>query len=186
MVDWKNLNEEMQLDKRRFYVVISGDKGFRRDDYIIAVIDDMVKTIPTQELLTISMDKLLTNAKENYDEIIVIVGDNNGADSLAEDYAISHNYNVFKYEADWESSGNKAGFERNEKMFLHVGRRSHKAAVLFWDGQDYMTRNLIYQAYNYCTPLRVWNYSEKRFLTQDEIKEIQYEERQRQAKYMKV
>lgn len=185
MVDWKSLGKERQEDKERFYVVMSGDRGFKRTEFFRVIIDGYVTPTPAQEIFNLVSDKLLAKAKEKYKEIRVVVGDNYGADDIAMSYAMKQDFNVYKYEADWDSVGNKAGFERNEKMFTHVGRREHKAAILFWDGEDYMTRNLIYQAYNYCVPTRVYNYKKAKLLTQDEIKDIQLDERQNQMKFGK-
>lgn len=185
MVDWKKLGEEHNADKNRFYVVLSGDKAFKRDEYIVAVIGGNVVSTPAQDLFALVADKLLCKAKENYAEVRVIVGDNHSTDDIATTYAMHNDFDVYAYEADWEGKGSKAGFERNEQMFVHVGRREHKAAILFWDGEDYVTRNLIYQAYNYCVPVRVYNYKLKRLLTSQEVNDIQLDERQKQMKYGK-
>jgi hypothetical protein len=185
MVDWKALGEERQEDKKRFYVVMSGDKAFKRTEFIHAVIGGYVTPTPAQEIFNLVADKLLVKAKANYKEIRVVIGDNNGADDIAMTYAIQQDFDIYKYEADWDNSGNKAAFERNEKMFVHVGRREHKAAIIFWDGEDYMTKNLIYQAYNYCVPIRVYNYRKARLLTQEEVTEVQLGERQNQMKFGK-
>lgn len=186
MVDWKKLNTELQADKERFYIILSGDKGFKSDNFVTAIVNDVVTPIRAAELFQLVSDKFLTTAKKDYKEIKVVTGDNSGTDNIAIDYAMHNDYDVLKYEADWEGKGNKAGFQRNEDMFTRVGGRAHKGAIIFWDGEDYMTRNLIYQAYNYCVPLRVYCYTAKRCLTAKEILQIQEDERAKQAKFMRV
>lgn len=183
MVDWKALNEKRQKDKECMYIIISGDKGFRRGEFFVTTFGDSISSMNTQDILKIVCDMVLCKAKDNYKELFIVSGDNTGVDDIAIEYAMANNCDVFKYEADWEGQGNKAGFERNERMFIKVGLCEHKGAILFWNGEDYMTRNLIYQAYNYCVPLRVYNYVSKRFLTQQEIIGIQLEEREKQIKF---
>lgn len=185
MVDWKKLRENIEADKHRFYILISGDKSLRYDSYVVAVLDGTVSPLDGRSLIKMVSDKVLSKAKKTYNEIKVITGDNSGTDSMAQEYALSNNHDVMLYEADWDSNGSKAGFMRNEDMFLCVGSKEHKGALLFWNGEDYMTRNLIYQAYRYGVPLRVYNYVLKRVLTEDEVKDIQYEENNKQMKYQK-
>jgi hypothetical protein len=184
-VDWKRLKQKRQEDSEVFYVVLSGDKDFKANDFMFTIVNDMVAPVPMQDIFSAFADKALSTAVTKYKQIKVITGDNHGADDIALTYAMAHDYDVFKYEADWDNEGSKAGFVRNEQMFFFVSIKQHKAALLFWDGVNYVTRNLIYQAYNFCIPIKVYNYKTKKWLTQEEIQRIQLEEQSKQQKYNK-
>lgn len=163
---------ELQKCPDRYYVIVSGDKEFKEDEFFITAFDDTVYPAPAQTILDAVLHKLLCNVVEQYDDICLIVGDNCGADRLALDWALQHDYDVRFYEADWDNDGKAAGFKRNENMFCFAARKDHRATIIFWDGDNYMTRNLIYMGVEYKIPMRVYNYKQKRMLTKLEIEGI--------------
>ena len=82
-----------------FKVIICGSREF--DDY---------------ELLKEKCDNILSRKRDSGEEIVVISGAANGADSLGEEYAKERGFRVERYPADWKTFGKKAGYIRNKKM----------------------------------------------------------------------
>lgn len=182
-MDWKKLREERIADKNRFYLVLSGDKEFKSDDYFSMSVQGQIVMMSGYDVFKAFVVKLLTNRIMAGNEIRFVSGDNYGTDAMTEALANELDSTVFRYAADWDTNGSKAGFVRNEEMFFRVGSKENKGAILFWNGDNVYTKNLIFQSYIFGTPCRVYNYVAKRWLTQDEIEGIQLEERQKQISY---
>lgn len=182
-IDWNKLGEERRLDKNRFYLIITGDKEFTSSKFVPVVIDDKVQMVEAQEVLNSFTDRLLRTRIANGNEIIVQCGDNNGVDAMAEVYARERDYKLNKYIADWDNNGSRAGYIRNEKLFSSVGLKENKGGIIFWDGEDSYTKNLIYLGWEFGISLRVFNYSDKRWLNKEQIENVQFEERREQLKY---
>lgn len=176
MVDFKKVMEEKRLNEGKFFIVVSGDKTFTEDFLTFMPCNGTICPVTGKELLSAVLNQALSSVIEKGYKIIFVTGDNKGADKLATDYAISKDIDVMRHEADWEGLGNRAGFKRNENMFFTMCNKPHKAVIVFWDGDNHYTRNLIYNAYLFSTPLKVYNYKDKRWLSQDEIVEIQIDE----------
>lgn len=116
-----------------FRVIIAGGRDF--NDY---------------ELLTSTMDLLLSNV---HDSITVVCGKARGADTLGEQYAMEHGYDVAYFPADWDKHGKAAGFIRNEQMAQNAD-----ALVAFWDYKSRGTQNMIQLAKRYGLKVRVKRY----------------------------
>ncbi len=116
-----------------FRVIIAGSRSFQ--NYF---------------LLCQTMDRLLINITE---EIVVVCGMAQGADSLGERYAQERGYTVRSFPAEWDRFGKAAGFIRNEEMAQNAD-----ALVAFWDGESRGTRNMIDLANRYKLKTRVLNY----------------------------
>lgn len=185
-IDWKLLEENRIKDKTRFYLIISGDKDFTQSSFVPVVVNEQVSLMEAQDVVARLTDGMLKSRVENKFEIIVNCGDNQGADLMANIYANSRQYECKTFKADWDNYGNKAGYLRNQSLFTHVGLHEHKGGVIFWDGEDSYTRNLIFLGWEYGVPLRVFNYKLKRWLKKDEIEEVQDQERRVQARYGRV
>lgn len=182
-IDFYKVMNEKKLDKNTFYLILSGDREFQKDCFTYMKVDDTVKAVAYQDILNDAVSKLIKKRLDNGFTIKIITGDNGGADKLAEEYGTVNNMDVIIFPADWDELGNRAGFERNEDMFFYVGRRENKGAIVFWNGENYYTRNIIYQAYMFGTTIRVYHYKERRWLSSEEIKTIQYDERNKQLLY---
>lgn len=182
-IDWSKLGEERQLDKRRFYLIIGGDKEFTENTLIPVVVNDMVQMANGDEILYHFADRLLRKRVSEGFEIRVYCGDNNGVDRLAMRYANERNYQLSEYKANWDALGNKAGYERNSNMFTHIGLKQNNGGLIFWNGENTYTRNLIYLGWECGVPLRVYNYRTKKWLSEEEVKDIQEEERRVQLSY---
>lgn len=182
-IDWKKLGEQRQLDKTIFYLIISGDKEFKSDVLIPMTVDEKIQMIDGETVLFHFADRLLRKRVAEGFKIIVYCGDNNGADQMAVKYANIRDYGLSEYKANWELKGNKAGYERNSNMFTHIGLKPNNGGLIFWNGSNIYTRNLIYLGWECGVPLRVYNYKDKKWLSQEEIEEIQMEERRIQLSY---
>lgn len=179
-MDWTKLSEERIADKNRFYLVLSGDKEWKPDDYSYMSVNGHVEAILNYTVFKIFVLTLLKKRLEEGNEIRFVSGDNRGTDAMTEALACELGFDVYRYIADWDSNGKKAGFVRNEEMFFKVGSKENKGCILFWNGENHYTRNQIYQAYLFGTPCRVYNYVTKKWLSKEEIEGIQFSERQKQ------
>ena len=116
-----------------FKVIIAGSRGFT--DY---------------DLLTQTVDNLLTNIKDN---IEIVSGTANGADKLGERYAENRCLDVKKFPANWDTYGKRAGYLRNEQMAKYAD-----ALIAFWDGKSKGTNHMIELAENNHLKIRVIKY----------------------------
>lgn len=185
MVDFNELAKKNKAYEDTYYIVVSGDKEFVRDYLMFLPSNGSIKPFTSMDVINQTLDTVLSKVKERGLTIRIITGDNRGADASVINYAIAHDYDVDRYEADWDEYGNRAGFIRNENMFLVVSTKPHKAAMLYWDGHNHYTRNLIYNAYLQSTSIKVYNYALKRWMSQDEIRQVQLLEDEKQFQYRK-
>lgn len=68
----------------------------------------------------------------------IVSGMARGADQLAVRFAVTHDIKLYKFPANWDGLGKKAGFIRNTQM----GDFSD-GLLAFWDGQSNGTRHMI-------------------------------------------
>lgn len=94
-----------------------------------------------KQLLTESLDKILAD----YNDIDIITGGANGADTLGEDYAIEHRIPHTVFPAKWELFGKSAGFIRNARMLQYAKDEADETPVVvaFWDGKSRGTKHMI-------------------------------------------
>lgn len=182
-IDFNKLREEREADKKRFYLLLSGDKDFTDDDYIFVSLNGHVVGVNHESLVHDFVTRLISKRVEQGDEIRIVTGDNKGVDKMAESYGNKNDYDVYIYEAHWEEYGNKAGFMRNEEMIFKTQLRENKACVLFWDGENKSTLNLLYLALKVGIKCKVYNYRRKNWLSQEEMEAIEIEERRNQMRY---
>lgn len=101
-----------------FRVIIAGGRDFA--DY---------------ELLSKTMDEYLP---EITDDISIVCGQACGADTLGEQYAKEHGYNVQYFPVEWKQYCKAAGYIRNTEM-----AKNADALVAFWDGASLGTKHMI-------------------------------------------
>lgn len=104
-------------------------------------------------LLKEKVDFYLSEAIAAGDEIVIVSGKANGADSLGEKYAIEKGYSIDEHPAKWNELGKRAGYVRNEEM----AKVAH-ALIAFWDGKSKGTKHMIDLAKKYNLHVRVVNY----------------------------
>ena len=100
-------------------------------------------------LLVRTLDHLLSRQSE----IVIVCGKARGADTLGEQYAKAHGYQVAYYPAEWDKYGRQAGYLRNIEM-----AKNADALVAFWDGQSRGTRHMIELAKQHGLKVRVVHY----------------------------
>ena len=185
MIDFKALQESVEKDKTTTYCIVSGDKSFIEQKFLFLPVGDVVTAVSAKDVLFRACDILLKNQVGMGRSIVIMTSDNNGVDSMAVSYSTERNYDCIIVPTDWDGLGKRAGYLKNEEIMYQAGRRRHKAAILFWDGEDVMTRNLMYQAFCMGVPCRVYNYVDKKWLTQPEISDIQKDERYKALNWRK-
>ena len=110
------------------------------------------------------MDHLLSGVKDTH-RIRIVSGGARGADTLAERYAKENDYDIKVMKADWDRHGKSAGYKRNVEMHEEIKKAEKCAVVCFWDGESKGTAHNFDLARQAHTPLKVYNYTRKRFVT---------------------
>lgn len=116
-----------------FRVIIAGGRDFA--DYT---------------LLSETMDDYLSSIT---DDIFIVCGQARGADTLGEQYAKEHGYQVNYFPADWNRLGKSAGYIRNTEM-----AKNADALVAFWDSHSLGTKHMIATAERLGLDVRVVRY----------------------------
>lgn len=75
---------------------------------------------------------------KNVDEVEIVSGCARGADALGERYASERGIAVVRFPANWDRWGKKAGYLRNNEMYLYAD-----ALIAFWDGKSAGTKSMI-------------------------------------------
>ena len=99
------------------------------------------------------MEGRLNNILSQKENVVIVSGMANGADSLGIRYAREHKLLISYFPALWAQHGNRAGFIRNEEM-----AKNADACVCFWDGLSVGTEHMIETAKRMNLKLRVVNY----------------------------
>jgi hypothetical protein len=108
------------------------------------------RTFRDLDILTKECDFYLQNCKD----IEVVSGTAAGADSLGEMYALTRNYKVTRFPADWQKYGKAAGYIRNEEMAKYAD-----ALIAFWDGISKGTEHMINLAKRYNLKIAVYEHT---------------------------
>jgi hypothetical protein len=104
------------------------------------------RTFNDLDTLTKTCDYYLQNQKE----IEIVSGTAAGADTLGEMYALTRNYPVKRFPAEWKKYGKAAGYLRNEEMAKYAD-----ALIAFWDGISKGTGHMIRLAKMYGLKVRI-------------------------------
>lgn len=116
-----------------FRVIVAGGRDFA--DY---------------KLLSETMDEYLSKVTN---DIFIVCGQARGADTLGEQYAKEHGYQVNYFPANWNRFGKSAGYIRNTEM-----AKNADALVAFWDGTSLGTKHMIATAEQLGLDVRVVQY----------------------------
>lgn len=82
--------------------------------------------------------ELLKETLKKYNIDVIVSGGAEGADSLAEKYALDNNIPLIIFLPDWKQKGKKAGFLRNIKIV-----EACDGLIAFWDGESRGTKHSI-------------------------------------------
>lgn len=120
-----------------YRVIVAGGRDFNDEEY-----------------LNKSLDELM----EEFVDIEIVSGHANGADKLAEEYAMRLELSLKIFPADWKKYGRAAGPIRNREMLSYIMEEKPIVAA-FWDGQSKGTKNMIEQAKKEDVECRIFMYS---------------------------
>ena len=104
------------------------------------------------KLLSTQLDKYLPDIIKTHD-VIILSGCAKGADSLGEQYAREHGFEIEQHPAAWERYGNAAGPIRNKEM---TGVAD--AVIVFWDGKSKGSKSMINCAKEQGIPCKIVRY----------------------------
>ena len=151
MIDFSNIKVS-----NKFYLLIAGSRGYNNYLEMCQVLDYLLKNQITQGR-----------------KIVIVSGGARGADALAEKYADERGYDKHIMPADWNKYGRGAGYRRNEEMHSYISTPSDRkrGCVCFWDMKSSGTKHNFKLAYNYDTPMRVYDTVNHRFLSDVEVQQ---------------
>lgn len=92
-------------------------------------------------------------------DIEIVCGMANGADTLGETYAKNNGFQIRYFPADWDKLGKSAGYIRNKQMAEYASyRKGYGALIAFWDGKSKGTMHMINLAKEYGLKVFVYNF----------------------------
>ena len=115
------------------------------------------------ELLWKSVEKIQRDiVAENFRDlsrVCIVSGTARGADRLGELYAERTGLYTYKFPADWDGLGKRAGYVRNAEMAkFAVEDGSYGVLIAFWDGKSKGTKHMIDLANRYKLEIHVVKY----------------------------
>lgn len=114
-------------------IIVAGGRDFKDYNLLRQKLNDLLKDI---------------------NDVVIISGKANGADSLGEQYGRENNIAIKEFPAKWDLYGKSAGYMRNEEM-AKIG----DMLIAFWDGKSKGTKHMIDLAkkYNLKTEIIYYN-----------------------------
>ena len=86
-------------------------------------------------------------------QLAIVSGMARGADTLAVRLANAYKLPLYKFPANWNGLGKRAGFMRNAQMGNFAD-----ALLVFWDGKSKGTANMIQYMHQLKKPVHIINY----------------------------
>ena len=129
---------------REFKLIVAGGRDFSDRELMDREIRNTVAELPDDRSVSIVSGM----AKRTLQD-----GTTVSADWLAYEWAIANHCKVYKYYADWNTYGKRAGYLRNEDM----AKVSH-GLLAFWDGVSKGTKHMIQTARNMNLYVKVVRY----------------------------
>lgn len=112
-------------------IIIAGGRDFNNYNLLHDSVEDII-------------NNKLSEKYTDVDRICIISGTARGADTLGEQYASENNLTLYKFPADWNQYGKRAGFIRNTEMAnFAIKDENYGALIAFWDGYSKGTRHMI-------------------------------------------
>lgn len=113
------------------------------------------RTFTDYSLLSERLDHFLSVKMTAGQEITIVSGGAQGADTFAKCYAKENGFAYMEFNADWFHYGKSAGYKRNKQMHRYIAQFEDRGCVCFWDGQSKGTQHNFALAEQYNTPLRI-------------------------------
>lgn len=120
---------------QEFKLIVAGSRGF--DDF---------------DLMSRVLIAMADNEFAGRD-VSIVSGMAKGADALAVRFANAHKIALYKFPANWNGLGKKAGFIRNTQMGNFAD-----GLLAFWDGESNGTRHMIEYMQRLNKPVHIINY----------------------------
>lgn len=129
-------------------IIIAGSRDF--DDF---------------ELLWKSVEKIqrdiVAEKFRDLSRVCIVSGTARGADKLGELYAERTGLHTYRFPADWDGIGKRAGYVRNAEMAKFAVEDDNDGMLIaFWDGKSRGTKHMIDLAKRYGLEVHVVNYKE--------------------------
>lgn len=92
-------------------------------------------------------------------EAVIVSGMAKGADKLGVQFANEMGLKLYRFPAEWERLGKRAGYVRNVEMAKFASEGDNKGMlVAFWDGKSKGTLHMINTAKKYGLEVHIVNY----------------------------
>jgi hypothetical protein len=101
-------------------------------------------------LMEDKLNRILSNWESQGEQITILQGGAQGADTLAQQYATVEGFGSITMRAEWSKYGRSAGMRRNEEMAALAD-----AVIAFWDGESRGTAHMIKEAQSRKLPTRI-------------------------------
>lgn len=124
------------MTKYKQRIIIAGGRDFADYNLLKDTVDKYIETL------------FKDNPELTKDEIIIISGVAEGADTMGAAYAFEKGYKVKPYPAEWGVHGRSAGALRNMKMAQYASKENG-TLIVFWNGRSKGTLNMIKNALMY-------------------------------------
>ena len=123
-------------------IIIAGGRDF--ENYFLlktSVIDKIIEKIPFPA------------------DAVIVSGMARGADRLGVQFANEMGFKLYRFPAEWERLGKKAGYIRDVEMAKFASKGYNKGMlVAFWDGKSKGTQHMIDTAKKYGLEVHIINY----------------------------
>ena len=86
--------------------------------------------------------------------VSIVSGMARGADQLAVRFAVTHDIKLYKFPANWDGLGKRAGFIRNTQMGNFAD-----GLLAFWDGQSNGTKHMVDYMHQLKKPVHLIKYN---------------------------
>lgn len=116
------------------------------------------------------LDYVLCDKIKQGNSIVIVSGGNKGTDTMAHNYALSRGFTSKVMKADWDMHGKSAGYKRNESMHSYVAIPAdrQRGCICFWDGKSKVTEHHFKLAFEWETPLVVFDFIQLKFYFKEE------------------
>ena len=140
-------------------IIIAGGREFNDYELLKQSVNDIIFDLECRNTITGIGNASRVNEKHL---IEFISGTARGADQLGELYAERTGLHTYRFPADWDGLGKRAGYMRNAEMAKFAVKDGNYAVlVAFWDGKSKGTKHMIDLANNHGLEVHVVNYKEK-------------------------
>ncbi len=172
-----------ELKKRRnnFVMVISGDSEMCKLPYIKVVTEDSVYMDNPETFIKETIEEYFNKHDRNVYRFYTT--DGYKTDKVISDILDSMNQDVYIITTHWDLHGKSAAYQCTEDLFTQAVFYDRREAVLFWDGENKLTRNMIWIASQTRTDCNVFDYKKGVWYTKSEIENIQKEVDKEQMPY---